>query len=193
MLRRGGNKKPRHAKPKDAPPEAEPARPVLPPPEPRLPEPLNMNHEMAKRHEAFLARVFKGRQMKGSGNQQSGQMDGRHDTHRQSFAFAWDGKSTFGASIMVSRRMWEKAQDQSHFERPLIALRFYANFRLQDSEALDLAVVSAHDLAEVLDRLEELEAHYAAQVIRGTSSVTTVKTAQATEPFEPPSAGPPHQ
>lgn len=142
---------------------------------PKLPKPIDMNQEMAKRHEAFLARIFKGRQMKGSGNQQSGQMDGRHDAHRQAFAFAWDGKATMGASILVSKRMWEKATEQSHFERPMIALRFYENFRLQDSEALDLTVISAHDMAEILDRLEELEAHYAKSLIRNTSSVTTIK------------------
>jgi hypothetical protein len=153
-----------------------------------LPKPIDVNMEMAKRHEVFLARIFKGRRMKGSGNQQSGQMDGRQDAHRQAIAFAWDGKSTMGASVIVSKRMWEKAQEQSHFEKPMIALRFYANFRLQDTEALDLVILSAHDLAEVLDRLEVLEAHYAAQLIRGTSSVTTIKqaqTAQTTEPTAP--------
>jgi hypothetical protein len=189
MRNRGNRNAPKHSR-KD-PPELPPRElPKLPPP---LPRPMDMNMEMAKRHEAFLAKLFKGRRMAGSGNKQSGQMDGRNDAHRQAFAFAWDGKSTFGASVIVSKRMWEKAVEQSHFERPLIALRFYANFRLQDSEALDLAVVSAHDLAEVLDRLEQLEAHYAAQLIRGTSSVTTVKAAQATEPSQPPPAELPHQ
>jgi hypothetical protein len=141
-----------------------------------------MNMEMAKRHEAFLAKLFKGRQMKGSGNKQSGQMDGRQDAHRQAFAFAWDGKSTYGASMTISRRMWDKAVEQSHFERPMIALRFYANFRLQDSECLDLVVVSAHDQAEIMGRLEELEAHYASSLIRNTSSVTTVKAPQEAGP-----------
>jgi hypothetical protein len=159
---------------------------------------MDMNMEMARRHEAFLARLFKGRQMKGSGNQQSGQMDGRAkevvgDPQRSSFPFAWDGKSTFGVSIMVSKRMWSKCLEQSHYEKPMLALRFYANFRMQDSEALDLAVISAHDLAEVLDRLDELEAHYAAQLVLNTSSVTTIKTAQATEPLQPPPAEPSHQ
>jgi hypothetical protein len=112
---------------------------------------------MSDRHEAYLQRLFGGRRMKGSGNQQSGQMDGRHDAHRGTFAFAWDGKSTFGKSLGVSREMWDKAVRQSHFERPMIPLRFYANYRLQDSEALDLVVVSANDMAEVLERLHELE------------------------------------
>jgi hypothetical protein len=189
MRRRGNRNAPKHSK-KD-PPELPPRE--LPKLSPPLPRPMDMNMEMAKRHEAFLARIFKGRRMAGSGNKQSGQMDGRHDAHRQTFAFAWDGKSTFGASIQVSKRMWDKAVEQSHFERPLIALRFYANFRLQDSEALDLAVVSAHDLAEVLDRLEELEAHYAAQLIRNTSSVTTIKAAQAPGTSEPTPPTEPHQ
>jgi hypothetical protein len=174
MRNRGNRNGPKHSK-KNGDPTPLPPRelPKLPPP---LPRPIDVNAEMAKRHEAFLAKLFKGRQMKGSGNQQSGQMDGRHDAHRQAVAFAWDGKSTFGASIQVSKRMWEKAVEQSHFEKPLIALRFYTNFRMQDAESLDLAVISAHDLAEILDRLEVLEAHYAAQLIRNTSSVTTTKT-----------------
>jgi hypothetical protein len=180
MRSRGNKQEPKHEPKHGGGKEA--AKPEMPPRAlSPLPKPVDMNMEMAKRHEAFLARLFKGRRMAGSGNQQSGQMDGRQDAHRQAFAFAWDGKSTFGASIQVSKRMWEKAVQQSHFERPLIALRFYSNFRLQDSEALDLAVVSAHDLAEVLDRLEELEAHYAKSLIRNTSSVTTIKTTQATE------------
>jgi hypothetical protein len=128
--------------------------------------------EMSKRHEAFLARLFGGRRMKGSGNTQSGQMDVRQDAHHQSFAFAIDGKATMARSITLSRGTWDKAVQQCHFERPMIALRFYDNIRLQDSQALDLAVVSAHDLAELLDRLEELEAQYANSLIRNTSKVT---------------------
>lgn len=188
MRSRGNKHEPKHGGGKEAAKPEMPPRVLSP-----LPKPLDVNMEMAKRHEAFLARLFKGRRMAGSGNKQSGQMDGRHDAHRQAFAFAWDGKSTMGASIMVSKRMWEKAQEQSHFEKPLIALRFYTSFRMQDFESLDLAVISAHDLAEVLDRLEELEAHYAKSLIRNTSSVTTIKPSQATEPSEPPPAELPHQ
>jgi hypothetical protein len=119
--------------------------------------PIDMNREMSDRHEAFLARLFGGKQMKGSGNQQSGQMDGRMDSHRDSFAWAWDGKSTMAGSMVITRRIWQKAVEQSHFEKPMLGLRFYANVRLQDSEALDLVVVSAHDMAELMDRLKELE------------------------------------
>ena len=194
-MRRRGNKddpKPKHSRKAGSPPEMPPR--VLSP----LPKPIDVNAEMAKRHEAFLARLFKGRRMKGSGNQQSGQMDGRvaevvGDPRRPRFSFAWDGKSTLGASVMVSKRMWDKACEQSHFERPMLALRYYANFRMQDAEALDLAVISAHDLAELLDRLEELERYWDESHIRGTSSVTTVKPAQATEPSLSPPVEPSHQ
>jgi len=114
--------------------------------------------EMSGGHERFLVRLFGGDRMKGSGNQPV-RPDGRPpDAHRVSFAFAWDGKSTFGSSLSVSKQMWAKAVDQSHFERPMLGLRFYATTRLQDSEALDLVVVSAHDQAELLERLHELEA-----------------------------------
>jgi hypothetical protein len=133
-----------------------------------------MNRQMSERHEMYLVRLFGGRRMKASGATQSGQMDGRLDAHRQAYAFAWDGKSTLGGSIGVSRKMWAKAVAQSHFERPMLCLRFYANIRLQDSEALDLAVVDANDLAEVVARLNELEAYIATHTIRNTSTVKPV-------------------
>jgi hypothetical protein len=184
---RSRGSKPKHARKNDGPPP-EPA--PAPEPRPKLGPPLDMNHEMAKKHEAFLVRIFGGRLMKGSGNKQSGQMDGRHDAHtRSSFAFAWDGKSTLGASVLVSKRMWEKACEQSHFERPMLALRYYANFRLQDSEALDLVVVSAHDQAELLDRLEELEKYWADTHVRNTSTVTTTRQLPVV-PAAPTGAGP---
>lgn len=111
---------------------------------------------MSDAHEIFLVDLFGGRRMRGSGNQFNGQMDGRHDHREESVAFAWDGKSTFGKSIGVSLEMWAKAVEQSHGERPMLALRWYGSERL--NSVLDLVAVDAQDQAELLDRSRELDA-----------------------------------
>ncbi len=105
---------------------------------------------MSDKHEEFLVDLLGGRRTRGSGNQFNNQMDGRHDRHAVECAFAWDGKSTLGKSISITREMWEKAEEQSHGERPLIALRFYDTDRLD--VGLDLIAVSAEDFAELLER-----------------------------------------
>lgn len=102
--------------------------------------------QMSDRHEVDLVKVLGGRRTKASGSQFNDQMDGRHD--EGAWRFAWDGKSTFGASIGVSREMWSKAVEQSHGARPLLPLRFYADYRL--NPALDLVVCDLHDLAELV-------------------------------------------
>lgn len=107
--------------------------------------------QMADRHEADLARLLDGRMTRGSGNQFSDSMDGKHDEGY--WRFAWDGKATFGASIGVSREMWKKAVDQSHGARPLLPLRFYDDYRL--TPALDLVVCDLHDLAEMVGELRD--------------------------------------
>jgi hypothetical protein len=105
---------------------------------------------MSDKHEEYLAELFGGRRTRGSGNQFNNQMDGR--THRKDveFAFAWDGKSTHGESVGVSREMWTKAVEQSHHERPMLALRWYDTDRLD--VGLDLVVITAEDMAELLER-----------------------------------------
>jgi hypothetical protein len=44
--------------------------------------------------------------------------------------------------------MWQKACDQSHGERPMLALRFYDDERCQS--ALDLVCIRVDDLVEIL-------------------------------------------
>ena len=110
---------------------------------------------MARHHEDYLARVLKGQRSRGSGNQQSGQMDGRQDAHRTPDALAWDAKATRQGSIGVSRAMWEKAIEQSHYEKPVIPLRFYADDRLSDRPedgTIDLIVLSLPDFLEMRER-----------------------------------------
>lgn len=111
---------------------------------------MSLNGKMGKAHELFLAKMLGGRKTKASGSQWTDQMDGRHDRMRSLFAFAWDGKSTLGKSIGVSRAMWEKAREQALGERPMLALRFYDTENLDVGE--DLVVLGLHDFVELLEQ-----------------------------------------
>lgn len=104
--------------------------------------------DMSDRHEEHLAALFEGRCTRGSGNQARDQMDGKQAYRSQHYVFAWDGKSTLSLSIMVTRAMWEKAQEQAHWAIPILPLRFYANSRLTAVDA-DLVVLEATVLADL--------------------------------------------
>jgi hypothetical protein len=108
---------------------------------------------MSDKHEVFLAELLDGRRSKGSGNQYNDAMDGRNRRYEQAYAFAWDGKSTLGKSVGVTREMWSKAVEQSDGERPMLALRWYDDYRL--NPGLDLVVVDANDFAELLQAARE--------------------------------------
>lgn len=105
--------------------------------------------KMSDAHEEHLVEVLGGRKTKGSGNQWHNPMDGRHSSRTVNYAFAWDGKSTLGKSIGVTREMWGKAEDQAGGERAALPLRFYDDERLR--VGLDLVVISLDDFAELLD------------------------------------------
>lgn len=117
---------------------------------------MSLNNRMGSAHESFLVSLLGGRQTRGSGNQWQNQMDGRHNRLLQTFAFAWDGKSTLGKSVGVSRAMWAKAVEQAHGERPMLALRWYDNERLD--VGLDLITMSAHDAAELIEKANRVVA-----------------------------------
>lgn len=108
----------------------------------------NLRHRMAENHERYLAQVLGGRKAPGSGSGFANPMDGRQNRYNQACAFAWDGKSTLAKSIGVSLDMWEKAVEQAHGERPMLALRFYTSERL--SVGLDLVTLKLDDFVEVL-------------------------------------------
>jgi hypothetical protein len=108
-----------------------------------------LRKRMADEHETDLARRLGGRKTRGSGNQAANPMDGRHQHYSSPLTFAWDGKSTLGGSIGVTREMWDKAVDQAHSERPMLALRFYDTERL--AVGLDLVVISLDDFEELLE------------------------------------------
>lgn len=110
---------------------------------------MSLNKKMGDKHEDFLADLFGGRQTRGSGNQWHNPMDGRTSRMTSRFAFAWDGKSTLAKSVSVSLEMWAKAVEQAGGERPMLGLRFYDTEGLD--VGLDLALVNAHDLAELIE------------------------------------------
>lgn len=134
---------------------------------------MSLNKKMGDAHEAFLCALFDGTQSRGSGNQWANPMDGRQNRFQQAYAFAWDGKSTLGGSIGVTRAMWRKAREQAHGERPMLGLRFYDDESLKRVEA-DLVVLSAHDMAEVLEAANTL-ADLARVIYQGGQSADAVR------------------
>lgn len=108
---------------------------------------MSLRSKMGRRHEERLAELFGTSRAPGSGNQWRNQMDGRNNRLSKLFAFAWDGKSTLAKSISIPRTMWEKAREQAGGERPMLALRFYDNEKLDVGE--DLAVIGLDDFVEM--------------------------------------------
>lgn len=104
--------------------------------------------QMGEKHEEYLARVNGGTRTRASGSQWFDQGDGRSN-HDEPFAFCWDGKSTLGKSISVSREMLAKIREQAQGERPQVGLRFYGNANLDDVDE-DWVAVPGDDWEEVL-------------------------------------------
>lgn len=117
---------------------------------------MTTTRDMSDAHEAFLADLLDGSVNPGSGNQWRNPIDGRQNRKTLEFAFAWDGKSTYGKSISIPLSMWEKARMQAGGDRPMLALRWYANEKLEVRR--DLVVISAHDAAEMQERANEAAA-----------------------------------
>lgn len=121
---------------------------------------MSLNKDMGDKHEEHLVEIFGGRQTPGSGNQANNPMDGRHSRYDLAVAFAWDGKSTRGKSISVTTAMIEKAREQAHGERPMLALRWYGDDRLRQYD--DWMLVTEDDLLELMERsarLSEIQQH----------------------------------
>ena len=111
--------------------------------------PTKTTRQMSDRHEQDLLAVLDGKGTLNSGATWRDPADGHQTLLDQHYRFAWDGKSTLGASIGVSREMWTKAVDQSRSLDTLLPLRFYANARLTEVE-LDLVVLDLDVFAQVL-------------------------------------------
>lgn len=105
--------------------------------------------KMSERHEEYILSVIGGRRTRNSGAVWSDQMDVRNDVRADEYAFAADGKSTFGESIGVSKAMWYKAVEQSADLIPILPLRWYADWKL-DVE-LDLWVIDDNTFRAFLD------------------------------------------
>lgn len=104
---------------------------------------------MSSRHESDLVAVLGGKGTLNSGATWRDPGDGHQTGVDQHYRFAWDGKSTLGASIGVSLEMWTKAVDQSRELDTLLPLRFYANERLTEVHA-DLVALDLDVFAQVL-------------------------------------------
>jgi hypothetical protein len=115
---------------------------------------MSLNHRMAEAHEKDLQERLGGRRTRGSGNQPANPMDGRHSRYSQPVALAWDAKATRGLSISVTRKMWSKAEEQAHGERPALPLRFYDSDRLKVWR--DLIVLDLDDTIELLENSDRL-------------------------------------
>lgn len=109
--------------------------------------------DMSDRQERRLAERLGGRMTRGSGNQFNDQGDGRRK-HGSPLAYCWDGKSTTGKGITVTREMWEKITRQAHWGRPMLALGFFSDERLSDFD-ISLILVSDDDFAEQLEEVDK--------------------------------------
>lgn len=105
--------------------------------------------EMGERHEAYLAKINGGNMHRASGAVWFDPADGSNPRD-DALAFAWDGKSTLGKGINVTRDMLAKITDQSMGCRPQIGLRFYDNPNLDDI-AYDWVAVPGDNWEEVLN------------------------------------------
>lgn len=126
---------------------------------------MSLNKKMGDAHEERMAEALGGRRTRGSGNQAKDPMDGKHTPLNVRFAFAWDGKSTRGKSVGVSKEMWAKAVEQAQDRRPMLGLCFYEDDRLRDYT--DLIVVSMDDFEEVLQAAEASITSYEAWLEMG--------------------------
>jgi hypothetical protein len=102
---------------------------------------------MSDAHEDHLIAVLGGRKTRGSGSTFRDQGDGKQAYASEEFIFCWDGKSTLGKSLSISKEMWQKIREQSHWARPAIPIRFYGNTRL--TEHVDLIACDLQDFADM--------------------------------------------
>lgn len=112
--------------------------------------------QMSDAQEEHIAEVFGVRRTRGSGNQWRDQMDDRSHRMDEAVAFAFDGKSTFGQSVGVKRSELDKATEQAHAERPVMAYRFYEDWTLK--HFIDWYLLQENDLLELVERSRTLSA-----------------------------------
>lgn len=103
---------------------------------------------MSKRHEEDLCEVLEGEGTRNSGAVWSDPSDGHQTSSEGFWRFAWDGKSTLGKSIGITKEMWDKICEQARGLEPMIPLRWYRDQRLTMVE-LDLVVISLETFSEM--------------------------------------------
>lgn len=106
--------------------------------------------KMSSRHEDDLVDLLGGERTRNSGAVWSDQADGHQTGLDQYWQFTWDGKSTLGNSIGVSRTMLAKLREQCRGLEPMLPLRWYANDRLTAVDE-DWIAVEAQTMAAVLE------------------------------------------
>jgi hypothetical protein len=103
-------------------------------------------HRMGLLHEEFLAAAVGGRRSKSSGAHWTDKADGRANHLTDEFAFAFDGKSTRGDSISITRAMLAKVREEADGERPMIGARFYDTDDLKEVSE-EWVLITAADFA----------------------------------------------
>lgn len=109
-----------------------------------------VTRKMSDLHERHVAEVLDGTRTRNSGAVWSDQSDGHHLASDEHWRFAWDGKSTLGKSIGVTREMWEKLGQQSRNLLPMLPLRWYRDNRCVNVD-LDLVAIELDTFAEILE------------------------------------------
>lgn len=105
--------------------------------------------KMSSRHEEDVANLLGARRTKNSGAVWNDQTDGKQSYREQHYTFAFDGKSTLGSSIGITRKMVDKVREQAHWARWCIPLRFYRDERLTTVDE-ELVVLPLSDFVELL-------------------------------------------
>lgn len=111
--------------------------------------PAPVTRKMSDRHEEDLADLLGGKRTRNSGAVWSDQSDGHHLQSEEHWRFAWDGKSTLGNSIGISRDMVTKLRQQSRGLLPLLPLRWYRDNRLTTVD-IDMIALDLDTFAEIL-------------------------------------------
>lgn len=106
--------------------------------------------KMSARHEDDLVEMLGGVRTRNSGAVWADQTDGHQTNLDQHWRFSWDGKSTLGKSVSVTREMLAKLREQCRLDmEPMLPLRWYANDRLSEVDE-DWIAIEAETMAAVL-------------------------------------------
>lgn len=106
--------------------------------------------KMSSRHEEDLVALLGGERTRNSGAVWSDQSDGHQTGSDGYWRFAWDGKSTLGESIGVTRKMLAKLREQCRGLEPMLPMRWYADQRLTRVDE-DWIAIEAETLAQIIE------------------------------------------